>query len=179
MVGLLRALALYGVARAQEAAASGHTKSAAEINNELSNPNTSLASLTFKNQDTLFDSDLPDANERHRVLTLSQPVLPIPIGKGLNVYSRPAIPIAWDALVPDAANTDFDNTAGLGDIGFDMALENNFPSGWIVAGGMVSSLPVGTDDLSTNTWTLGPVYCWYAPKAQRLGTQRTLWRQYI
>ena len=54
-------------------------KSADEIARELANPNTALASLTFKNTFTRYDGRLPDANSETGFTTLFQPSLPFPL----------------------------------------------------------------------------------------------------
>ena len=52
------------------------TASAAELAAELSNPNTAVATLTFKNQFRWFEGDLPDADGQSSYTLLFQPSLP-------------------------------------------------------------------------------------------------------
>lgn len=56
--------------------------SADEAARELANPNTALASLTFKNQFRFFEGDLPNAGDQWSYTMLFQPVLPFPLNNG-------------------------------------------------------------------------------------------------
>ena len=85
-----------------------HGKSADEIAKELANPNTSLASLTFKNQFRSYKGDLPDADDQDNYTLLFQPVFPFPLGETAsggkaNLFIRPAIPLVVDQPIPTAA----------------------------------------------------------------------------
>ena len=66
--------------------------SSAEIAAELSNPNTALASLTFKNQFRWFEGDLPNADDQRSYTLLFQPALPFPLENGNKIIWHPAIP---------------------------------------------------------------------------------------
>ena len=46
---------------------------------------------------------------------------------------------------------------GLGDISFDAAIGKSYPSGLVLVGGIVGTLPTATDDaLGLDQWLLGP-----------------------
>ncbi|MGB5670852.1 MAG: hypothetical protein WBM71_09895, partial [Sedimenticolaceae bacterium] len=53
---------------------SPHNLSADELSRELSNPNSPLASLTFKQVYTSYKGDLPGAGDQSSSMTLFQPV---------------------------------------------------------------------------------------------------------
>ena len=55
----------------QESTGSEGSKSADEVAKELANPNTSLASLTFKNQYRWYTGDLPGADDQDAVDVVS------------------------------------------------------------------------------------------------------------
>lgn len=121
-------------------------KSAAEIAAELANPNTALGTLTFNLDYVANTGDLPGADEQNAVRLTFQPSLPVPLGKGLNFFARPAVPLVFYQDVP-AEGGGFENTGfNLGDIGFDAALGKSFQGGLIVIGGLVGTLPTATDD---------------------------------
>ena len=74
--------------------------SADEIAKELANPNTPLASLTFKLQHRSFTGDLPDADDQDGTTLLFQPTFPFNLDNGDKVIFRPAIPYQFDQPVP-------------------------------------------------------------------------------
>ncbi len=131
--------------------------SAEEIAKSLANPNTPLASQTFKFQYRTFDGDLPGADDQSGTMVLYQPSFPFALDNGATVFFRPAFPILFDQPVFDAAEGDFDSANGLGDIGFDLAYGRTTQNGVLWAVGMVSTLPTATEDeLGPDRWNLGP-----------------------
>jgi hypothetical protein len=132
-----------------------------EIAKELSNPNTSLASLTLKLQYRSFKGDLDDADDQDSTTILFQPALPFKRDDGSKIIFRPAIPFIVDQPLFQGGS-DWDEETGLGDIAFDLAYafapEKEDP-GKLVALGIFSSLPTGDDDLGLGeTTTLGPEF---------------------
>jgi hypothetical protein len=130
--------------------------SSAEIAAELSNPNTAVATLNFKNQFRWFEGDLPDADSQSSYTLLFQPVLPFVLGNGDKIIWRPAIPLLVDQPVFDPASGEFDGESGLGDIAFDLAYAPKMDGGFLLAYGLITTLPTATNDLGTDRWTLGP-----------------------
>ncbi|MHC4180651.1 MAG: hypothetical protein ACYSWU_24390, partial [Planctomycetota bacterium] len=130
--------------------------SAAEIAAELSNPNTAVASLTFKNQVRWFDGDLPDADDQSSYTLLFQPVLPFVLDSGDKIIWRPAVPLLVDQPVFDANHGGFEGKTGFGDIAFDLVYAPKTGGGVLAAFGFITSLPTATNDLGTDRWTLGP-----------------------
>lgn len=139
-----------GIAVAQE-------KSAEEIARELSNPNTALASLTFKNQFRWFEGDLPNANDQSSYTLLFQPALPFPLANGDKIIWRPAVPLIVDQPLFSPEIMDFEGESGLGDIGFDLVYATTTESGILMAAGLFTTLPTGTSsELTSGQWSLGP-----------------------
>jgi hypothetical protein len=139
------------------AAESGGGKSADEIARELANPNTALASLTFKNTITHYKGDLPGANGESGFTTLFQPSLPFPLANGNKIIWRPAIPMVSDMPVFDAMTGDFDSKSGIGDIAFDLIYAKTSDTGVLSGIGLIASLPTATEDaLGRDKCTLGP-----------------------
>ena len=131
--------------------------SAAEIAEQLSNPNTSLGTMALNLDYIRFDGDLPGAGSQSATRMLFQPSLPYPLSESTNVFARPAIPLIIDQDVP-VGSVAYDNRSfELGDIGFDLALGKSLPGGLVVIGGVVGTLPTATDDaLGLDQWLLGP-----------------------
>ena len=131
--------------------------SADELAKSLANPNTPLASQTFKFQYRTFDGDLPGAEDASSSLVLYQPAFPFVLDNGATLFFRPAIPIIVDQPFYDPIEGDFDSTSGLGDIGFDLAYGRTTENGLLWAAGIVSTLPTATEDeLGPDRWNLGP-----------------------
>ena len=133
------------------------TASAAELAAELSNPNSAVATLTFKNQFRWFDGDLPDAGDQSSYTLLFQPGLPFVLDSGDKFIWRPAIPLLVDQPVFEGSTGRFGGETGLGDIAFDLAYAPKLSdSSLIFAYGIITSLPTATNDLGSGQWTLGP-----------------------
>ena len=135
------------VVRAQEPG-----KSADDIARELANPNTSLASLTFKNQFRSFDGDIPGADDEWSYSLLFQPSFPFDLDNGDKVIWRPALPFVAGSPTPFVAEVpalalgdiDFEGETGLGDIGFDLAYAHTTENGLLLAAGLFTTLPTAT-----------------------------------
>ena len=118
-------------------------KSADEVARELSNPNTALASLTFKNQFRWFEGDLPNADDELSYTLLFQPALPFPLENGDKIIWRPAVGLIVDQPVFESVKQDFDGETGLGDIGFDLVYARTMESGLLLAAGDLFHLADG------------------------------------
>ena len=133
--------------------------SADEVAAKLANPNTPLASLSFKFQYREFEGDLPNADNQDGMGLIFQPSLPFPLANGDLILFRPAIPIQFDQPTFDSSELDFDGKSGLGDISFDLAYTRTTKSGTLIAGGLFSTVPTATEDeLGQDRWTLGPEF---------------------
>ena len=147
-------LAAASVAHAQEDSA----PTSDDVARELANPNTALATLTFKNQFRAFSGDLPGADEQSAYTLLFQPVFPFPRQDGSKIIFRPAIPLLVGQPVFRPETLDFESKTGLGDIAFDLAYAFPAKGGLISATGIISSLPTATGGLGTKQFTLGPEF---------------------
>jgi hypothetical protein len=130
--------------------------SADELAAELSNPNTSVASLNIKNQFRWFEGDLPDADDQSSYTLIFQPSLPFVLDSGDKIIWRPAVPLLVEQPVFDAETADFDGETGLGDIVMDLAYAPKRDDKLLIALGLVTAVPTATNDLGTDRWTLGP-----------------------
>ena len=151
---------------AEDAKAEETTHSADDVARELSNPNSSLATLTMKNQYRWYTGDLPDADDQDNYTMLLQPVFPLSLpkdGSGDNstIFFRPGIPLVFNQPVPGEKDGVFDweGISALGDIGFDLSYGVSKKSGLLWAFGMVGTLPTATDsDVAGKQLRLGPEF---------------------
>jgi hypothetical protein len=131
--------------------------SAEEVAAKLANPNTPLATLTFRLQYRDFGGDLPNADGQGGTILLAQPSFPFALKSGNSILFRPAIPLHMGTPTFNSDSGNFENKFGLGDIVFDIAYAKTTKTGWLLAAGVVSSLPTATSDgLGSDNWTLGP-----------------------
>ncbi|MGB5706218.1 MAG: hypothetical protein WBM41_05260 [Arenicellales bacterium] len=133
--------------------------SAEEIAAKLANPNSPMASMTFKVQYRTFQGNLPNANDQDSTTILFQPAFPFVTETGASVFFRPALPILIDQPAFNATNQDFDTESGIGDLAFDLAYGRTTENGILWAAGIISSLPVATEEtLGSDLYTLGPEF---------------------
>jgi len=128
-------------------------KSADEVAKELTNPNNSIAKLTFKNQYRWYTGDLPDADKQDNYTLLFQPVFPFKLDPRTEevksvLFVRPAFPVMFDQPVPtvDAGGFDWDKKTALGDVVTDFSYGETHKNGLLWAAGLVSTLPTATDE---------------------------------
>jgi hypothetical protein len=133
--------------------------SAEEIAQKLANPNTPMASLTFRLQQRSFEGSLPGAGSQSGTTLVFQPSFPFPMKNGDVIFFRPGIPIQIDFPTIDPVSGNFESKSGLADIAFDIAYGRTTKTGMLYAGGMIASLPTATDDaLGTDRFTMGPEF---------------------
>jgi hypothetical protein len=89
LVAMTMTITLTSAANGQDAGAA----SSDEVARELANPNTALASMTFKNQFRLYGGSLPEASDQWSYTLLFQPVFPFPRADGSKIIFRPAVPL--------------------------------------------------------------------------------------
>ena len=142
-----------------QASATANEKSADDLAKELSNPNSPLATLTFKQTYTSFDGNLPGAGDQSSNVSLFQPVFPFPLGDSgtTNLFIRPAFAYVWQQPVFNSGTGEFENKSGWADIGFDVALGRTYDTGLVVVGGVQGTIPTNTD-VSAGQWRLGPEF---------------------
>jgi len=150
-LGLAQEKPAGGEAQAHSPGEEHHGKSADELAKELTNPNNSIAKLTFKNQYRWYTGDLPGADDQDNYTLLFQPVFPFKLastGDEKNVlFVRPAFPFVINQPVPVAgpSGLDWDEVSAMGDIVMDVAYGRTYKSGWLWAAGVVTTWPTATD----------------------------------
>ena len=159
-------------------------KSADEVAKELSNPAGSLASLVNSLEYTIYEGDLPGADDQDGWSYSFQPVLPFPVGeKGRNIIFRPLLPVPLDQPVfnnqrglgePTRVESGSYSTTitpgigrfessdvNLGDISFDLVYSgtemHTDHNGFLWGIGVASTLPTATNSaIAGGQWRLGP-----------------------
>lgn len=128
-----------------------------EVAAELSNPNSSLGTMSFQFDYIKFDGNLPNASSKNALRITFQPSLPYPISDSSNLFIRPAIPLIIRQDIPNV-NGGFDSKEfDLGDISFDASLAKSFSNGIILLGGLAGTLPTASNDsVGLKQWLLGP-----------------------
>jgi hypothetical protein len=132
----------------QVAGASGDQD--AELAKQLQNPVASLISVPFQNN---FEFNLGPNDDGFKYTLNFQPVIPVSLGKNLNLIIRTIVPIiSQDDVIPGTSQT------GLGDIVQSFFFSPKKPvAGLILGFGPVFLWPSGTDPfLGSEKWGTGP-----------------------
>ena len=131
--------------------------SAAQINNRLNNPGSSLAQLNFKFTWNQYKGDLPGSSSQDSLVMAFQPVIPFKLSDGGNLILRPTIPVVWQPGL-NRKGDGFDEQFGMGDIQLDVFYSRtNLKEGYMWGLGAVMQFPTHTDDsLGVDQFQLGP-----------------------
>lgn len=122
---------------------------------ELSNPLTSLWSLTNEFDFQYWNGDLGD-RELQSSWNL-KPVMPLDMGHGWVYVNRPTVPVVFKQPYFNMSDFQWDDDSGLGDIQYLGLLGKNFPDGLVLAGGITTIFPTAThDSLGMGKWQAGP-----------------------
>jgi len=164
LIGIAIKFSIFPHAAAAET--NGQEQSASDVARELANPNSSLATLTLKNQYRWYTGDLPGAGDQDNYTIVFQPVFPLSLpqdgnGNKRTIFVRPGFPLVFEQPVPRVENggVDWDGVSALGDIGFDIGYGVSAKSGFLWAFGMVGTLPTATDsDVAGKQLRLGPEF---------------------
>jgi hypothetical protein len=121
-----------------------------ELAKQLQNPVANLISVPFQNN---FDFNLGPNDDGFKYTLNFQPVIPISLGKDLNLIIRTIVPIiSQDDVIPGTSQS------GLGDIVQSFFFSPKKPVGGLILGfGPVLLYPSATDDLlGSEKWGAGP-----------------------
>jgi len=131
-----------------------------EINKKLTNPVSSIWSITFQQNNYRLTFDKPDAVTRWSSNLLFQPVLPVSITDDWNLITRPVIPLFVSQPHPNpndprknARNTNFGDTTLLQLLSPSPRLAGN----WLLGLGPTWMFPTaGSDYTGQGKWQVGP-----------------------
>jgi hypothetical protein len=139
-----------GNALAESQAAPGSEDQEAELAKQLQNPVASLISVPFQSN---FEFNLGPNDDGFRYTLNFQPVIPVSLGKDLNLIIRTIVPIiSQDDVIPGTSQ------GGLGDIVQSFFFSPKKPvAGLILGFGPVFLYPSATDNLlGSEKWGAGP-----------------------
>ena len=124
--------------------------SASELNKQLSNPVTSIWSLSFQFNNFRLENGQWNNNLQF------QPVLPVGLTKDVNLITRPVIPL-YNIVPHETAPGEFERTAGFGDIILLELLSPADSGKWILGAGPTFIFPTATSTFTgQGKWQAGP-----------------------
>lgn len=153
----LSSLAIHSYAQEENAPAEP-ANDADEIAQKLNNPTAAIGSMNTFIDFKTYDGDLNDAKGQAGYSLTFQPSLPKPLGGGVNLLVRPAIPIVFKQPVYHGAEGFKSSGVQLGNIGFDLALGGVTKKGILLMGGLVGGLPSATSEDIRGQLTAGPEF---------------------
>ena len=148
----------------------GQTNGARELNRKLTNPVSTIWSLS--NQFNNFKLE----NGRWNNNWNFQPVLPISLNKDWNLITRPVMPF-YNIVPHETAPGQFERTAGLGDLILLELLSPAHSGHWVLGAGPTFIFPTATSKFTgQGKWQAGPsVVAGYLTKEFFLGVFPQQW----
>ena len=133
------------------------TKSLTEVNKELSNPISTLWSITF--QENTYWLNMPAGrSDRNLINVQFQPVLPISLTKDWNLINRPVLQVLNSSPYINRSGN-FHRATGFGDTVFVTLLSpsDELVGNWLLGVGPTFIFPTATNSrLGQNKWQMGP-----------------------
>ncbi len=160
---MLLALGLAAGAFAQEPAAqpadAGGGQNLTEINKQLTNPVSSIWSITFQQNNFKLDPGFGQS-QRWSSNLLFQPVLPIGITPNWNLITRPVVPLFVSQPHPEGGNpTDIGRSTAFGDITLMqlVAPSPELAGNWLLGAGPTWMFPSGASNFTgSGKYQVGP-----------------------
>jgi hypothetical protein len=148
----------------------GGGSSASELNKELSNPVSSLWSIS--NQFNNFELNNGHWNNNWNF----QPVLPISLTKDWNLITRPVMPF-YNIVPHSTLSGEWERDAGLGDLALVELLSPAHSGNWLIGVGPTAIFPTATSGFTgQGKWQLGPtLLVGYLTKSWILGVFPQQW----
>ncbi len=133
-------------------------KSLTEVNKELTNPISSIWSITL--QENTYWVNMPTGHADRNVINLQfQPVLPVSLTDNWNLINRPVIPVLNSTPYINTQSGNIHRVTGFGDTVFVTMLSptENLVGRWLLAAGPTFIFPTATNSrLGQNKWQIGP-----------------------
>ena len=131
-----------------------------EVNKQLSNPVSSLWSITFQQNNFRLDPGGLDHDDTWSSNLLFQPVLPVAINPDWNLVTRPVVPLFVSQPHPDRRDPlDVERSVTFGDSVL-MQLVSPSPKlagSWLLGVGPTWTFPTATSDFTgSGRWQVGP-----------------------
>ncbi len=150
------AVIFVGIAAFAQEEAQKAAPSANDLAEKLNNPTAAIGSMNTFIDFKTYGGSLPDAGSQTGFSLTFQPSLPKPLGKGINLLIRPAIPVIFSQPVYNGEDGFENSGVQLGNIGFDLAIGTTTKGGLLIMGGLVGGLPTATSQDIRGQFTLGP-----------------------
>src|SRR5215467_12318006 len=152
------------------AEASDGEESASELNRKLTNPVSSIWSIS--NQFNNFELNNGTWNNNW----LFQPVLPVSLTKEWNLVTRPVMPF-YNIVPHETAPNEFARDAGLGDLTLLELLSPANSGNWVLGVGPTAIFPTATSGFTgQGKWQLGPsIVLGYLTKQYFIGVFPQQW----
>ena len=149
---------------------SGGEESASELNRKLTNPVSSIWSIS--NQFNNFELNNGQWNNNWNF----QPVLPVSLTKDWNLITRPVMPF-YNIVPHETAPDEFNRDAGLGDLTLLELLSPANSGNWVLGTGPTAIFPTATSHFTgQGKWQLGPtVVVGYLTKQYFIGVFPQQW----
>jgi hypothetical protein len=129
---------------------SGEEESASELNRKLTNPVSSIWSIS--NQFNNFELNNGQWNNNWNF----QPVMPVSLTKDWNLISRPVMPF-YNIVPHETSPDEFARDAGLGDLTLLELLSPANSGEWVLGAGPTAIFPTATSHFTgQGKWQLGP-----------------------
>jgi hypothetical protein len=129
---------------------SGEEESASELNRKLTNPVSSIWSIS--NQFNNFELNNGQWNNNWNF----QPVMPVSLTKDLNLITRPVMPF-YNIVPHETSPGEFARDAGLGDLILLELLSPANTGNWVLGAGPTAIFPTATSHFTgQGKWQLGP-----------------------
>jgi len=167
---LAAGLLLVSAGPAMAAEPDGPEESASELNRKLTNPVSTLWSLS--NQFNNFRLENGHWNNNWNF----QPVVPVSLTRDWNLITRPVIPF-YDIVPHETAPGEFERTAGLGDMILLELLSPANTGNWVLGAGPTFIFPTATSKFTgQGKWQAGPsIVAGYLTKRFFLGVFPQQW----
>jgi hypothetical protein len=148
----------------------GDAASASELNRKLSNPVSSIWSIS--NQFNNFELNNGQWSNNWNF----QPVLPVALTKDWNLITRPVMPF-YNIVPHETAPNEFARDAGLGDLTLLELLSPAKSGNWVLGAGPTAIFPTATSRFTgQGKWQLGPsVVVGYLTKQYFIGVFPQQW----
>jgi hypothetical protein len=148
----------------------GGESSASELNRQLTNPVSSIWSIS--NQFNNFELNNGHWNNNWNF----QPVLPLSLTKDWNLITRPVMPF-YNIVPHETAPGQFERAAGLGDLALLELLSPAHSGNWVLGAGPTFIFPTATSHFTgQGKWQMGPsVVVGYLTKEFFLGVFPQQW----
>jgi hypothetical protein len=134
----------------------GELPSLEEIDRQLNNPLSKTWALTFQDNFGTSEGDLINGTATSNVLFF-QPLLPVPVGKGLMFSGRPVFPLVTVPNLDSSTGESQGHTTGFGDLQLMTLIGPDKSDGWVWGAGATFKFPTASDErLGQGKYQVGP-----------------------